>query len=284
MKSPNPRIALVLAAVIAIMLVVVIRLTNTQEPKGNPVDSQPAVAQTMPAVTQKQAKEDQQPTAPAASTAEAPAPSALSRSSQMVLKIWVDPFKEGAQRDLDRLCLNVPSLSKEQKLALTTAIDEKLTTRTKAIEQILESMNLQRVMNSGFSSDEKKQLASAIPREALLDDGTLAAVLNDQQYGEYTKAKEARRISDAEDLASAVMRDVGKYVDLSPDQKDLLFKKLTTNELDPASQPELPPGEDPRTAIVRSIFTADQAAVYEKAKDAEKKAVEKMIETLGEAP
>ena len=139
-----------------------------------------------------------------------------------------------------------------------------------------------------LTKEEKAALAKMDPRRnsPLSDDATLKPILTEDQFAQYAKTQEARKVSNAENAASDSLRSVSRSIDLSPDQKDHIFQALAQYELNPVEPVEEAGGPFPgmgardeaKDKIIRESLTPAQAEIFDQARADEKKSREEWMQ------
>jgi hypothetical protein len=122
------------------------------------------------------------------------------------------------------------------------------------------------------------------------DDELIKTILSPDQFAEYVRTEEAKRISDAETAATDVLKSIGRNIDLHAEQKDRIFDALAKLELDgPAmadaqqTRPfaERDAIEAARDQIVLEALTPDQAVVYSRFREERKAGYLEFLKSFG---
>ena len=84
-----------------------------------------------------------------------------------------------------------------------------------------------------LTDGEKDAVAPLDPRRMSppVVDEEMRTILTEEQFGTYAEKKALKRIGDAEDRATVLLKSLGRKFDLSPDQKDVIFQQLTNHEM-----------------------------------------------------
>jgi RNA polymerase sigma factor (sigma-70 family) len=228
---------------------------------------------------------------PAMST-EGPASSA-SQSAQHTEAKALDQARAQATTELTRISLNLPTLTERQKEGIQAVLAQRNAQRLTAKMEAFASGAVRRfALNPDNLSEEDKALLYAMePRKmAPTDDELIKTILSPDQFAEYVRTEEAKRISDAEMAATDVLKTIGRNIDLHAEQKDRIFDALAKLELDgPAmadaqqTRPfaERDAIEAARDQIVLEALTPDQAVVYSRFREERKAGYLEFLKSFG---
>ena len=193
-----------------------------------------------------------------------------------------------SQREMDgtllfnRICLSVEGLTDAQKDRLKAEVDRQMDARHAALAEVMARVDPAKLtsLDNGLSMEDSQKLAAA-SQPAELDEATLRSILTPEQYAQHQVAGETRRIAAAENSANDAIREMDRYTELSPEQKDQLFQKLADSELRPDEAAADPArAMEKRDAIMRSVLTPQQAAVYDETREKEKQTFQKMLQLI----
>lgn len=139
-----------------------------------------------------------------------------------------------------------------------------------------------------LTDGEKDAVAPLDPRRMSppVVDEEMRTILTEEQFGTYAEKKELKRIGDAEDRATDLLKSLGRKFDLSPDQKDAIFQQLANHELAVPGQekvvagnpfPQIGSRDDARDSIIRSILTPQQTEIFNQDRAVEKQALQSQM-------
>jgi RNA polymerase sigma factor (sigma-70 family) len=207
-----------------------------------------------------------------------------------------DEVQKRVALEFKRICLNIPDLTDDQKAKIKETLEKKGSDASDQMAKIFQSGVMTRAMQNpeSLTKEEKSALAKMDPRKngVMSDDTALKSLLTEDQLGQYTKAKEARRVSDAENAASDSLRSVSKNIDLSPEQKDKIFQALAQEKLAPAetgeevssSFPGMGGRDESSDRIIRENLTPEQAEIFDQSRAQEKESRQQMMQLFGKPP
>ena len=223
---------------------------------------------------------------------EPPVPPAAAQPQHTQAKA-MEQAREQAALELQRIGLNIPDLSADQKSRIQAILEQRRGDKLAAKMDAFESGAMRRyAVNPDEASGEDKALLFAMepPKVLPFQDEEVKAVLSPEQFAEYVRTEEAKRVSDAEAAASDVLKAVGLSLDLDPERKDEVFQALARLELTGPSltseEREKPFGERDameaaRDEIVLAHLTPEQAEVYAKFREEHKARMVGFLKTMG---
>ena len=208
----------------------------------------------------------------------------------------VEQAKEQAALALTRIGLNLPDLSETQKTQIQDLIERRNREKLSAKMQAFGTGAVRRyALDPETVSEEEKALLYAMEAQEIppAGDGQMQSILSADQFAEYVRMEEAKRVSNAEATAADVLKGVGRSIDLNPAQKDLIFESLARLELDGPQMTEQqqarPFGprdatEDARDRIILSQLSRAQSEVYTKFRDGQKAGFTEFIKNSASKP
>ncbi|HEX2748143.1 MAG TPA: sigma-70 family RNA polymerase sigma factor [Verrucomicrobiales bacterium] len=217
-------------------------------------------------------------------------------SGDEMLKRAKDDAKKRATSEFKRICANLPDLTDAQKDQIREALETKSSAAVEEMTKMFQAGIVNRMMQdpASLTKEEKAALAKLDPRRnsSFTEDATLKPILTEDQFAQYTKTQEARKVSNAENAASDSLRSVSRSIDLSPDQKDHIFQALAQYELnpvEPAEEVSAPfPGmgarDEAKDRIIRESLTPAQAEIFDQARADEKKSREEWMQRFKPQP
>jgi len=201
-----------------------------------------------------------------------------------------------ASRELARMSLYLPGLTDDQRARILAVYEERSTRHVEAFEQARQSGTFTRLAGGyqNLSAEDKTLLkaVSSKPVESTEENDPLQSILTGDQYARHLEAIERRKISDAEGVASDMLRTLGRSFDLSQEQKDAIFQAVAQFELTPPEGvPEelagLPFGADPRDElrerIIREHLSPDQRALFDQKLEDDRQRREHFLQMMGGA-
>ncbi len=216
----------------------------------------------------------------------APAPAAPLTMEQTLKRVH-DKAKQRANREFNRLCLNLPDLTDAQKQQLKEVLESN---SQAAAEKMMEAFRTGAVARAlqkpeSLTAAERASLAALDygKTASVTDRETLKAVLTPEQHETYVKSQEARRVGDAENAATDTLKWIDRSIDLSPDQKDRIFQQLAQHDLSPEAAtrdtggkplPGLDAHAATRDRIIREILTPQQTASFDQLRSEQIRGIE----------
>ncbi|RYD38474.1 MAG: sigma-70 family RNA polymerase sigma factor [Verrucomicrobiaceae bacterium] len=201
--------------------------------------------------------------------------------------------REKAALELTRISLNVPALTEKQKAEMESVFAARAEEKAVAKMQAFESGAVRRYAENPDSlTAEDQEILSTMesPKIAAAEDERIKGILSAEQFAEYVKTEEAKRVSDAENAASDVLKAAAVSLDLNPAQKDRIFESLAQLELaGPALTreerkrlfAENDAKEEARDRIVLAQLTSEQAEVYSRFRAERKARFNQFLKTFG---
>lgn len=204
----------------------------------------------------------------------------------MALKAEAKARKQAAQ-EFTRVSLNLPDLTDDQKAKIQLLLETAFLDQIQDVLSTFESGAVARAANSteGLTAAEKEAVAKLDPRgmKPPSVDAEMSAVLTPEQFEEYKTRKEQKRIGDAEDSATDMLKYLGKRFDLTPGQRDVIFQELAALELAPEREnqvdssnpfPQIGSRDEARDRIIRSQLTPAQAEIFDRDRAVEREALQ----------
>lgn len=228
-----------------------------------------------------------QPGTKEARTPAVAAPPPAATSMEDTLKRAQDKAVRTATLKYNRLLLNLPDLTEEQKRQLKKVLE---VNSRDATDRTLEAFRSGAVMRAiqkpeSLTDSDREALAGLDPAKtaAAADSEALKALLTVEQFDAYLKSVETRRVADAENAASDTLKWIGRSIDLSPEQRDVIFQGLAQRDLSPeasggegGSKPL--PGLDGHAAakdrIIRKSLTPEQLAMFDQMRTEQMRGIE----------
>jgi RNA polymerase sigma factor (sigma-70 family) len=213
-------------------------------------------------------------------------------SGDRMKKMAENEAKKRVNLAYNRICLNLPDLTDDQKTRIRAALEKKSAEETAELMKLMDSGGMAKMMDpSSLTKEERALMSKMDPRRAsaVTDDATLQTILTGEQYEQYAKSQETRRVTEAENAATDTLKSVGRAIDLTPEQKDQLFNQLAQYDLakEEISAPESPgpfPGmgssDEKREEIIRANLTPPQLAVYDQSRAEDRQSREQMMQFL----
>jgi RNA polymerase sigma factor (sigma-70 family) len=198
------------------------------------------------------------------------APAKKQETAEAFLKRTKDHGIKQAARELARININLPDLTLDQKDQIRALFEEQNLEKTARFAKALQSGALIRNATGPENlSDGDKAVLATLRRMDSDETDPVADILTEAQFAQYLQAKQARRISSAENTASDALQVLGQLFDLTGGQKDALFQALAQYEL--AAQKEwgieIPFADNQREAgrqkIIRAQLSGEQTAIFE---------------------
>jgi RNA polymerase sigma factor (sigma-70 family) len=213
---------------------------------------------------------------PAASSAE-PGAAALAAlfSPESILKRAEEDAAKNAMKEMERISLYLPELTEERKEQVRAALEGDSKVKLARFKTALESGAFDRVMNhpeTATKEDRALMAAAAPPGLPSRENDALISVLTPEQFETYWQKREERRVGEAEEKATDALKILNMGMDLSAEQKDLIFDGLAKVQLAPVEggdgssnaflDQKLREAENER--VIRENLTPEQTVLFEK--------------------
>lgn len=225
----------------------------------------------------------------AASAAAAPEPAPPQHTATKAL----EQARAQAATELTRISLNISALTDRQKEAIEDVFSRRNAQQLTAKMEAFASGAVRRYAldPDSISEADRAVLHAMEPRRiAPAEDNELRILLSPEQFREYVRTEEAKRVSDAETAAADVLKSIGRNIDLHVEQKDRIFEAVAKLELDgPATADAQGAGpfaereaiEAARDQIVLDALTPDQALVYSRFREERKAGYLEFLKSFG---
>jgi len=191
------------------------------------------------------------------------------------LERQLESARKTAARSFLRLSLSIPNLTEAQKVQMKQALEDYHVGATEIMYKAFNDPLVQKMWKdpSSLTKEERDYVAARDPRkqEHGSEEESLKPILSADQFAAFSKFKEARRVADAESAAGDALKSVGKYLDLSPEQKDKLFQALAQQELALDRGTGRGEREESQTQIIREHLTPQQFEVYNQIKEEDRR-------------
>jgi len=242
----------------------------------------PAAAAVLPLETQA---------SPAMSTAgpASPAPSPAQHTEAKAL----EQARAQAATELTRISLNIPTLTERQKEGIQAVFAQRNAQQLTAKMEAFSSGAVRRyALNpDNLSEDDRAVLFAMEPRKiSAAEDDEIKKIMFPDQFTEYVRTEETKRVSDAESAAADVLKSIGRNIDLHAEQKDRIFEALAKLELEGPAMADAPQArpfaerdalEAARDQIVLEALTPDQAVVYSRFREERKAGYLEFLKSFG---
>ena len=232
------------------------------------------------------------PPAPGPATTPAATDPAAARMEAVVKKAK-EKAKRIADQEFTRISLNLPDLTDSQKERIRHALEQKGLADTQEMLAAFQSGAVARGVQAPESLTPADQ--AALARIAALDprqpsapsvEDELQAILTPEQLDQHVRAREAKRLGEAEEAANDTLKFIGRSFDLTAEQKDRLFQQLAQHELSPAPPsppdradpfPQIGSKQEARDRIIRANLTPPQAEVFDRHRAAEREVLRQQM-------
>ncbi len=205
-------------------------------------------------------------------------------SREMILEVIDSQAELRVERLFSRFCATVSGLTDGQKARLRAEIGERIRVQTEVMREVVEgALRRGSVDPASFSQEERDRLAAAEGIELEVDDAALRGILTEEQFGRFAEVRQARRVAAAEDAGNEAVRAADRYVDLTAEQRDVLFQKTAAARLGEGGAAEA--GKDASGAaeeLLRSVLTPMQTEAYERAKAQEERTLQRLLKLVPE--
>lgn len=205
-------------------------------------------------------------------------------SREMVLEVIDSQAELRVERLFSRFCATVSGLTEGQKARLRAEIGERIRVQTEAMREVVEgALRRGSVDPASFSQEERDRLAAAEGIELEVDDAALRGILTEEQFGRFAEVRQSRRVAAAEDAGNDAVRAADRYVDLTAEQRDVLFQRAAAARLGEGGAAEA--GKDASGAeeeMLRSVLTPEQTEAYERAKAQEERTLQRLLKLVPE--
>lgn len=203
---------------------------------------------------------------------------------EMILEVIGGQAELRVERMFSRFCATVSGLTDGQKARLREEIEGRIRMQTEVMREVVEGALARGSLDpASFSQEERDRLAAAEGTELEVDDAALRGILTEEQFGRFSAVREMRRVAAAEEAGNEAVRGADRYVDLTAEQRDLLFQRAAAARLGEGGAAEA--GKDASGAaeeMLRSVLTPEQTEAYERARAQEERTVQRLLKLVPE--
>lgn len=203
---------------------------------------------------------------------------------EMMLEVIDGQAELRVERMFSRFCATVSGLTDGQKARLREEIEGRIRVQTEVMREVVEGALARGSLDpASFSQAERDRLAAAEGTELEVDDAALRRILTEEQFGRFAAVREMRRVAAAEEAGNEAVRGADRYVDLTAEQRDLLFQRAAVARLGEGGAAEA--GKDASEAaeeMLRSVLTPEQTEAYERARAQEERTVQRLLKLVPE--
>jgi RNA polymerase sigma factor (sigma-70 family) len=203
---------------------------------------------------------------------------------EMILEVIDGQAELRVERMFSRFCATVSGLTDGQKARLREEIEGRIRVQTEVMREVVEGALARGSLDpASFSQEERDRLAAAEGTELEVDDAALRGILTEEQFGRFAAVREMRRVAAAEESGNEAVRAADRYVDLTAEQRDLLFQRAAAARLGEGGAAEA--GKDASGAaeeMLRSVLTPEQTEAYERARAQEERTVQRLLKLVPE--
>ncbi len=203
---------------------------------------------------------------------------------EMILEVIGGQAELRIERMFSRFCATVSGLTDGQKARLREEIEGRIRVQTEVMREVVEGALARGSLDpASFSQEERDRLAAAEGTELEVDDAALRGILTEEQFGRFAAVREMRRVAAAEEAGNEAVRGADRYVDLTAEQRDLLFQRAAAARLGDGGAAEA--GKDASGAaeeMLRSVLTPEQTEAYERARAQEERTVQRLLKLVPE--
>ena len=210
-----------------------------------------------------------------------------------LVRIAEEQLKHEATRELNRLAQRL-NLTPEQKEKLLKFLEGQHRNSINQLKLAVESGLLNRAVKGkeNLSAEDQKALEQMDADEdpTVKMDPFLEKLLTPDQLAEYGKAKNEKRVAEAEEHAHDVLSSIGKKVDLTAEQKDRIFQELAQRKLELEKKPSTLNAEggvnlsatmaefdNSNDDVLRGILTEEQFKTYEQSRAEEERQMKDVL-------
>jgi hypothetical protein len=214
-------------------------------------------------------------------------------SGDNLVRIAEEQMKHEATRELNRLAQRL-NLTPEQKEKLLKFLEDQHHNSINRLKLAVESGLLTRAMKGkeNLSAEDQKMLTQMDADEDTTGkmDPFLEKLLTPEQLTEYGKAKNEQRVAEAEEHAHDMLSSISKKVDLTAEQKDLIFQQLAERKLETGKKPPalnagggvdigsaMAEFDNSNDDVLRGVLTAEQFQIYEQSRAEEERQMKDML-------
>ena len=203
---------------------------------------------------------------------------------EMILEVIGGQAELRVERMFSRFCATVSGLTDGQKARLREEVEGRIRVQTEVMREVVEGALARGSLDpASFSQEERDRLAAAEETELEVDDAALRGILTEEQFGRFSAVREMRRVAAAEEAGNEAVRGADRYVDLTAEQRDLLFQRAAAARLGEGGAAEAE--EDASGAaeeMLRSVLTPEQREAYERARAQEERTVQRLLKLVPE--
>lgn len=196
-------------------------------------------------------------------------------------------------REMNRLTTRL-KLTPEQQAALKKFFEDRHNAKMIELRKIASSGILAKALkNPEGLTDEENDLMAKMdelddPGSPKEDEAFLTTLLTGEQFAEYEKVKQEKRLAEAEEVAQSALSDINKRVDLTAEQKDKIFQAVAHKELssqgaekqDKGVSMSLSDFDPSHDVILKEVLTAEQFSALQKSREQEAGQMKSMMDTL----